>query len=85
MRPNKHFERYWHSIDQRMRTSLTVTADLLLSLVLSALPAATNAQGFGNLCLGALIHDVDNLWAHARKEHGTDFNVEFVFAQPLFD
>ena len=61
MRPNKHFERHWHSIAQRMRASLTVTAGLLLSLVLSALPAATNAQGVGELRLGALIHDVDNL------------------------
>ena len=83
MGTNKHFERHWHSIDQRMRASLAVTAGL--SLVLSALPAATNAQGVGELRLGALTHDIDNLWAHARKEHGTDINIEFVFAQPLFE
>ncbi len=32
--------------------------------------------------MGVLVHDVDNLWSHSRKEDGVDLNAELILAYP---
>jgi lipid A 3-O-deacylase len=64
-----------------LRQAATLAA-LCLTFNVSSVSATDNAL-LHEVRVGALLHDVDNLWAHSRKERGTDFNLEAVFAAPL--
>ncbi len=65
---------------------IAVFGCLLLTAVTAtgseSLPTNEQAPWRAEIRMGVLVHDVDNLWSHSRKEDGVDLNAELILAYP---
>ena len=63
-----------------VRTGLKLMLPVLVSLMVSPVVADETGDNFvREIRIGALAHDVDNLWSGFSREGGADINIEAVF------
>ena len=59
-----------------------IAATAVPATAIETKPQKRDFWGIREIRIGYLAHDVDGLWSNSRKESGSDFNGEILFASP---